>query len=124
MHDCLPPTPAPLQPIEFILSASVGSLLVVAIAIVRIFLGWQYVGNRLLSAAVEYEETGWCAAPRARRAAGAALLHARPGPPGCQASPGARRRQRRPGPQPLHTRPPRPPPQEFHSFMKAIGASI
>ena len=25
----------------------------------RIYLGWSYVGDRLLSAAVEYEETGW-----------------------------------------------------------------
>jgi hypothetical protein len=23
------------------------------------YLGWAYVGNRLLSATVEYEETGW-----------------------------------------------------------------
>ncbi|AQK88058.1 hypothetical protein ZEAMMB73_Zm00001d038853 [Zea mays] len=25
----------------------------------RMYLGWAYVGNRLLSATVEYEETGW-----------------------------------------------------------------
>lgn len=54
-----PCRPRPAQPIEFILSATTGSLLVVAVAVIRIFLGWQYVGNRLLSAAVEYEETGW-----------------------------------------------------------------
>lgn len=36
-----------------------GAFVVVAIAIIRIYLGWQYIGNRLLSAAVEYEETGW-----------------------------------------------------------------
>eukprot|EP00775_Hariotina_reticulata_P003658 gene3658-3919_t len=47
------------QPLEFFLSASTGSLLVVAIAMVRIYLGWSYVGDRLLSAAVPYEETGW-----------------------------------------------------------------
>ncbi len=51
--------PRSAQPVEFILSATTGSLLVVAVAVIRIFLGWQYVGNRLLSAAVEYEETGW-----------------------------------------------------------------
>lgn len=48
-----------LQPAEFCLSAGVGSLMVVAVAVLRIYLGWAYVGDRLLSAAVEYEETGW-----------------------------------------------------------------
>lgn len=46
-------------PLEFVLSAGIGSSLVVAIAMVRIYLGWSYVGDRLLSAAVPYEETGW-----------------------------------------------------------------
>ena len=63
----LPPTlflpcPAPLtslQPLEFFLSASTGCLLVVAVAALRIFLAWKYVGDRLLTAALEYEETGW-----------------------------------------------------------------
>lgn len=31
----------------------------VTVAVVRMYLGWAYVGNRLLSATVEYEETGW-----------------------------------------------------------------
>jgi len=48
-----------LQPIEFVTSAAIGALLVVAVAVLRIYLGWAYVGDRLLSAAVEYEETGW-----------------------------------------------------------------
>ena len=30
-----------------------------AVAVLRIYLGWSYVGDRLLSAAVPYEETGW-----------------------------------------------------------------
>ena len=56
----LPPcAPAPLQPLEFFLSASTGSLLVVAVAALRIYLAWQYVGDRLLTASLEYEETGW-----------------------------------------------------------------
>lgn len=50
------------QPLEFVLSASIGSLLVVSLAALRIYLGWSYVGERLLSAAVPYEETGWWAA--------------------------------------------------------------
>lgn len=33
----------------------------VSLAVLRIYLGWSYVGDRLLSAAVAYEETGWCA---------------------------------------------------------------
>ena len=42
----------PPQPVEFCLSAGLGSLLVVAVAVLRIYLGWAYVGDRLLSAAV------------------------------------------------------------------------
>ena len=49
-----------VQPIQFMLSSTTGSLAVVAVAILRIYLGWAYVGNRLLSAAVDYEESGWC----------------------------------------------------------------
>jgi hypothetical protein len=47
------------QPFEWVLSATVGSLVVVAIVVVRIFLGWSYVSDRLLSATYAYEETGW-----------------------------------------------------------------
>lgn len=45
----------------------------VVVALVRVYLGWAYVGDRLLSAVVEYEETGWrvhcrpLATPRQRR---------------------------------------------------------
>lgn len=55
----LPRSPALPQPLEFFLSASTGSLLVVAVAALRIFLAWKYVGDRLLTASLEYEETGW-----------------------------------------------------------------
>ena len=47
------------QPAEFALAGGAGSLVVVTIVLVRTYLGWAYVGNRLLSAVVEYEETGW-----------------------------------------------------------------
>jgi len=47
------------QPFEFILSSSTGACLVVSVAAIRMYLGWSYVGNRLLSASVAYEETGW-----------------------------------------------------------------
>lgn len=47
------------QPAEWLLSSCTGSLVVVAVVIIRIYLGWSYVGDRLVSVAVEYEETGW-----------------------------------------------------------------
>lgn len=47
------------QPLEFALSAATGSLIVVAIANLRIFLGWKYVSDRLMTATLPYEETGW-----------------------------------------------------------------
>ena len=48
-----------VQTAEFFLSGAVGAGFVVSLAVLRIFLGWSYVGDRLLSAAVAYEETGW-----------------------------------------------------------------
>lgn len=48
-----------MQPLEFLLSSGTGALAVVSVLVLRIYLGWSYVGNRLLSAAVDYEETGW-----------------------------------------------------------------
>ncbi|PNW83618.1 hypothetical protein CHLRE_05g237050v5 [Chlamydomonas reinhardtii] len=47
------------QPLEWFLSGTTGALVVVAVVVIRIYLGWSYVGDRLLSAAVPYEETGW-----------------------------------------------------------------
>lgn len=47
------------QPIEFFLAGSTGTMIMVAIVVARIFLGWSYVSDRLLSAAIPYEETGW-----------------------------------------------------------------
>ncbi|KAM3299552.1 hypothetical protein ACQJBY_040845 [Aegilops geniculata] len=41
------------------LGATGSGILAVTLAVVRMYLGWAYVGNRLLSATVEYEETGW-----------------------------------------------------------------
>ncbi|CAM8955586.1 unnamed protein product [Rhodiola kirilowii] len=47
------------EPVKRILAAASSGVLVVTLAVVRMYLGWAYVGNRLLSATVEYEETGW-----------------------------------------------------------------
>ncbi|PON96042.1 hypothetical protein TorRG33x02_082900 [Trema orientale] len=47
------------EPLKRLLCAASSGFLVVTLAVVRMYLGWAYVGNRLLSATVEYEETGW-----------------------------------------------------------------
>ncbi|XP_019089863.1 PREDICTED: uncharacterized protein ycf36-like, partial [Camelina sativa] len=50
---------AEYEPVKRILAASSSGIFAVTLAVVRMYLGWAYVGNRLLSATVEYEETGW-----------------------------------------------------------------
>ncbi|KAL2317909.1 hypothetical protein Fmac_031785 [Flemingia macrophylla] len=50
---------AQAEPVKRVLCAASSGLFVVTLAVVRMYLGWAYVGNRLLSATVEYEETGW-----------------------------------------------------------------
>ncbi|XP_010316003.1 protein CONSERVED IN THE GREEN LINEAGE AND DIATOMS 27, chloroplastic [Solanum lycopersicum] len=47
------------DPLRFLLAASTGTLFLVALIVLRIYLGWSYVGDRLLSAVIPYEETGW-----------------------------------------------------------------
>lgn len=47
------------DPLKFALAAGIGTLLLVCLVVLRIYLGWSYVGDRLLSAVVPYEETGW-----------------------------------------------------------------
>ena len=47
------------QPAQFLLASTAGSLAVLTAVLARVYLGWAYVGNRLLSAVIEYEETGW-----------------------------------------------------------------
>ncbi|KAL9330721.1 hypothetical protein ACSQ67_000331 [Phaseolus vulgaris] len=50
---------AQAEPVKRLLCAASSGLFAVTLAVVRMYLGWAYVGNRLLSATVEYEETGW-----------------------------------------------------------------
>ena len=45
--------------IEFLLSAGLGATLIQTALVFRIYTSWSYVSKRLLSAAIEYEETGW-----------------------------------------------------------------
>jgi hypothetical protein len=40
---------------EFVLAGTLGSLLVTTVVTLRIYLGWAYVRQRLLSASIEYE---------------------------------------------------------------------
>lgn len=47
------------EPLRFLLAGGAGALFAVAVIVLRLYLGWSYVGNRLLSAVVPYEETGW-----------------------------------------------------------------
>ncbi|ESQ31220.1 hypothetical protein EUTSA_v10004607mg [Eutrema salsugineum] len=47
------------EPLRFVLAAGTGTLFLVSLIVLRIYLGWSYVGDRLLSAVVPYEESGW-----------------------------------------------------------------
>ncbi|XP_023534221.1 protein CONSERVED IN THE GREEN LINEAGE AND DIATOMS 27, chloroplastic [Cucurbita pepo subsp. pepo] len=47
------------EPLRFVLAAGIGTLLLVSLIVLRIYLGWSYVGDRLLSAVIPYEESGW-----------------------------------------------------------------
>lgn len=44
-----------MQPAQWALAGSLGALLVTTVVTLRIYLGWAYVGERLLSATIEYE---------------------------------------------------------------------
>lgn len=46
-------------PIRFTLVASGGALFFVLLLVVRLYLGWRYVGDRLQKPEVVYEESGW-----------------------------------------------------------------
>eukprot|EP00270_Netrium_digitus_P004274 TRINITY_DN1523_c0_g1_i1.p1 TRINITY_DN1523_c0_g1~~TRINITY_DN1523_c0_g1_i1.p1 ORF type:complete len:346 (+),score=42.05 TRINITY_DN1523_c0_g1_i1:121-1158(+) len=47
------------QALQCVLGTLAGGQVAVTLATLRLYLGWAYVGNRLFSATVEYEETGW-----------------------------------------------------------------
>lgn len=47
------------EPFKCAVGAVCGGLGASTLAVVRLYLGWAYVGNRLFSATVEYEESGW-----------------------------------------------------------------
>jgi hypothetical protein len=46
-------------PLLFFLAGAAGAGLVLSLVMARLYLGWFYVYDRLVSAKVSYEETGW-----------------------------------------------------------------
>jgi hypothetical protein len=44
---------------QFFITASAGALILPALALLQLYIGWSYVGNRLRQQAVPYEESGW-----------------------------------------------------------------
>ena len=51
-------TPAK-EPLKFVLCSSIGISCLTALFLSRIYLGWQYVKDRLKSDRIFYEESGW-----------------------------------------------------------------
>lgn len=47
------------MPLRFALCGSAGAGLLVVLMLVRIYLGWSYVRDRLTQAKISYEESGW-----------------------------------------------------------------
>jgi hypothetical protein len=46
-------------PLKFVLASTGGGLLIVLLALIRLYLGWAYVSARLADTTVVYEESGW-----------------------------------------------------------------
>ncbi|MBD1937134.1 CGLD27 family protein [Microcoleus sp. FACHB-68] len=44
---------------QFLLSGAAGASFILALVLLRLYLGWWYVRNRLLNSTVVYEESGW-----------------------------------------------------------------
>jgi Conserved in the green lineage and diatoms 27 len=51
-----PPTKYPVQ---FFLGGAAGASFMVVLVLVRLYLGWKYIHDRLSSSIVFYEESGW-----------------------------------------------------------------
>lgn len=45
--------------VQKVTSANVGAISVVFVLVLRLYSGWGYIGSRLQSKVIEYEETGW-----------------------------------------------------------------
>ncbi|MBF2049364.1 MAG: CGLD27 family protein [Leptolyngbya sp. IPPAS B-1204] len=51
--------PPAKYPLQFFLSGAAGAMVLPLLALIRLYLGWIYVCNRLLQPTVFYEESGW-----------------------------------------------------------------
>ncbi|MCU0527194.1 MAG: CGLD27 family protein [Elainella sp. Prado103] len=51
--------PPARYPIQFFLSGAMGALVIPSLALIRLYLGWIYICNRLSQETVFYEESGW-----------------------------------------------------------------
>jgi hypothetical protein len=51
--------PMAKYPVQFGLSAAAGAMVIPALALARLYLGWTYVRDRLSKAEIFYEESGW-----------------------------------------------------------------
>ncbi|MBF2078783.1 MAG: CGLD27 family protein [Synechococcales cyanobacterium T60_A2020_003] len=51
--------PMSKYPVHFALSGMVGALLIPVLVLIRLYLGWVYVRDRLNREIVSYEESGW-----------------------------------------------------------------
>lgn len=48
-----------INPFDVLLNGIIGGNLVLILDLLRLYLGWSYICQRLLSATVSYEESGW-----------------------------------------------------------------
>jgi hypothetical protein len=51
--------PITKYPLQFFLSGAAGAMIIPTLALIRLYLGWVYVRNRLVQPTVFYEESGW-----------------------------------------------------------------
>lgn len=51
--------PPAKYPFQFFLSGSAGAMVIPALALLRLYLGWNYICDRLSQKTVFYEESGW-----------------------------------------------------------------
>ncbi|NEQ26577.1 MAG: CGLD27 family protein, partial [Microcoleus sp. SIO2G3] len=47
------------HPLQFLLSAAIGASILPTLALLRLYLGWIYVRDRLIQENIFYEESGW-----------------------------------------------------------------
>jgi hypothetical protein len=51
--------PPAKYPVQFFLGGAAGANFIVVLVLVRLYLGWKYIRDRLSTAIVFYEESGW-----------------------------------------------------------------